>query len=222
MQKQPMSISKRESELAVYLDKQPYMTELDGIKLEIAKNVFPSDFGLTSCFFGNFILQQDAVETALDMGCGSGYFAFLLKKIGCTEVIGVDFNIDAVKCASNNSLHNPLLHPVKFIHSDLFANVPASTFDLIIFNFNYYPSNGDFGLNADGGQEILKRFFSHVDRYIHDNTIIYIPYSEFVGNEHDPKHICPAFGFSVEIVASITNDNGEHYVYKIMKMPTMI
>ncbi|MSP28678.1 MAG: hypothetical protein EXR80_09860 [Methylococcales bacterium] len=60
MQKQPMSIAKREFELANYLDKQPYMTELDGITLEIAKNVFPSDFGLTSCFFADFILQQDA------------------------------------------------------------------------------------------------------------------------------------------------------------------
>ena len=217
MQKQPMSISKRESELAVYLDQQPYMTQLDGITLEIAKNVFPSDFGLTSCFFGNYILQQEPATTALDMGCGSGYFAFLLKKIGCTEVLGVDFNIDAVNCATENSQRNPLLHPTDFLHSDLFSNVPVSTFDLIIFNFNYYPSNGDFGLNADGGQEILKRFFSQVDNYIHDNTIIYIPYSEFVGVAHDPKHICRDFGFSVDIVANTTNDNGEHYVYKIMK-----
>jgi len=218
MQNNPMSIAKRESELAVYLDKQPYITKLDGITLEIAKNVFPSDFGLTSCFFGDFILQQEAAPTALDMGCGSGYFAFLLKKIGCTEVLGVDFNVDAVRCATENSQRNPLLHPTNFLHSDLFANVPASTFDLIIFNFNYYPSNGDFGLNADGGQEILKRFFSQVESYIHDNTIIYIPYSEFVGEEHDPKHICTDFGFSVDIVANTKNDNGEHYVYKIMKV----
>jgi len=37
----PMSIAKRESELAVYLDKQPYMTQLDGIHLEIAKMSSP-------------------------------------------------------------------------------------------------------------------------------------------------------------------------------------
>ncbi|MDP3837358.1 MAG: methyltransferase [Methylococcales bacterium] len=215
-----MSIEKRESELAVYLDKQPYMTQLDGIHLEIAKNVFPSDFGLTSCFFGDFILQQQAAPTALDMGCGSGYFALLLKKIGCTDVLGVDFNIDAVKCAAANSQRNPDLHPTDFLHSDLFVNVPVTTFDLIVFNFNYYPSNGDFGLNSDGGREILKRFFSEVDSYIHDNTIIYIPYSEFVGVEHDPRHICPAFGFSVDIVAATANHNGEHYVYKIMKDKT--
>jgi SAM-dependent methyltransferase len=217
MQKQPMSIAKRESELADYLDKQPYMTELDGITLEIAKNVFPSNFGLTSCFFGDFILQQDAGTSALDMACGSGYFAFLLKKIGCTEVLGVDFNIDAVNCATKNSLRNPLLHPIEFIHSDLFDNVPVTTFDVIVFNFNYYPSNGDFGLNEDGGAVILKRFFSQVDDYIHDNTRIYMAYSQFVGEEHDPKHICPAFGFSVEIMAQIENATGEHYVYKIMK-----
>ena len=114
MPNNPMSIAKRESELAVYLDKQPYMTELDGITLEIAKNVFPSDFGLTSCFFGDFILQQEPAPTALDMGCGSGYFALLLKKIGCTEVLGVDFNIDAVKCATENSQRNPDITPYRF------------------------------------------------------------------------------------------------------------
>ena len=217
MQKQPMNIAKRVSELEVYLDKQPYMTELDGITLEIAKNVFPSDFGLTSSFFGNLILQQEPAANALDMGCGSGYFALLLKKIGCTQVLGVDFNQDAVRCATKNSGLNPLLQPIEFIHSDLFDNVPESLFEFIVFNFNYYPSNGDFGLNDDGGQMILKRFFTQVDRYINDNTRIYIPYSQFVGEEHDPKLICPAFGFSVEIVAKTKNETGEHYVYKIMK-----
>jgi hypothetical protein len=86
-----------------------------------------------------------------------------------------------------------------------------------VFNFNYYPSNGDFGLNSDGGQAILKRFFTQVDRYIHDNTVIYIPYSEFVGEEHDPKIIGIDFGFSVEIMATIENHTGEHYVYKITR-----
>ncbi|MDP3876755.1 MAG: methyltransferase domain-containing protein [Methylobacter sp.] len=216
-----MSIAKREAELAVYLDKQPYRTELDGVTLEIAKNVFPSDFGLTSSFFGNFILQQQPAATALDMACGSGYFAFLLKKIGCTDVLGVDFNEDAIKCATKNSQLNPSLQPSDFIHSDLFVKVPPSKFDLIVFNFNYYPSNGDFGLNSDGGQSILKRFFSQVESYINENTIIYIPYSEFVGEEHDPKHICLNFGFSAEIMVKTQNETGEHYVYKITKSSSL-
>lgn len=151
------------------------------------------------------------------MGCGSGYFAFLLKKIGCNQVLGVDFNRDAVNCATKNNQFNPVLQTVDFIHSDLFNNVPLSTFGIIIFNFNYYPSNGDFGLNEDGGQVILKRFFAQVDRYIDHNTRIYIPYSQFVGEEHDPKLICTAFGFSVEVVAETQNETGEHYVYKLMK-----
>lgn len=212
-----MNISKRESELAVYLDKQPYMTELDGITLKIAKNVFPSNFGITSSFFGQFMLQQKPGNTALDMGCGSGYFAFVLKKMGCQSVLGVDFNQDAVRCATENVQFNPTLAPVNFLHSDLFINVPATRFDLIVFNFNYYPSNGDFGLNADGGQEILKRFFSQVSAYITPQTRIYIPYSYFVGAEHDPKSICTRFGFFAEIVATITNQSGEHVVYEVMQ-----
>jgi methylase of polypeptide subunit release factors len=218
--KQPrMSIASREQELACYLDKQPYMTELDGVTLKIAKNVFPSDFGLTSSFFGAFMLQQQPGSNALDMGCGSGYFAFLLKKIGCANVLGVDFNKDAIQGTLENRQLNPTLTPIDFLHSDLFAAVPPTLFDLIVFNFNYYPSNGTFGLNEDGGCEILERFFDQVGDYINEQTRIYIPYSEFIGAAHDPKNIGPTFGYSVTVEDTIRNHTGEHYIYKIMKTP---
>jgi methylase of polypeptide subunit release factors len=216
MNNEIMSISKRESELATYLDRQPYLTKLDGISLEIAKNVFPSDFGITSSFFGHFMLQQKPGSRALDMGCGSGYFALLLKKMGCQTVLGVDFNKDAFNCATSNALRNPELASVEFIHSDLFVNVSPRQFDLIVFNFNYYPSNGVYGLNPDGGQEILKRFFKEVSAYINQQTRIYIPYSLFVGEEHDPKNICTDFGFIAKTVAAITNESGDHVIYEVM------
>lgn len=212
-----MSIETRVTELSLYLEKQPYITQLDGITLEIAKNVFPSDFGITSSFFGDFMLKQRPAINALDMGCGSGYFAFLLKKIGCQVVFGVDFNQDAIDCARANCLLNPELAPIAFIHSDVFMSVPVVKFGMIVFNFNYYPSNGDFGLNADGGQEILKRFFTQVVNYSDEKTRIYIPYSQFVGAEHDPKNICVHFGFVAETVASITNETGEHFIYEVMR-----
>jgi release factor glutamine methyltransferase len=217
MNNHPMTIPKRESDLAAYLDKQPYMTELDGITLKIGKNVFPSDFGLTSSFFGAFMLAQEPAATALDMGCGSGYFAFLLKKLGCATVWGVDFNRDAVECARENRAFNPSLAPLEFLHSDLFAHVPPLVFDIIVFNFNYYPSDGTFGLNEDGGREILERFFRQVGHHSHAGTRIYIPYSEFVGEEHDPKNVGPGLGFSVEVMATTENSAGSHCIYKVMK-----
>jgi len=217
MNNEIMSISKRESELATYLDRQPYLTKLDGISLEIAKNVFPSDFGITSSFFGHFMLQQKPGSRALDMGCGSGYFALLLKKMGCQTVLSVDFNKDAFNCATSNAMRNPELASVEFIHSDLFVNVSPRQFDLIVFNFNYYPSNGVYGLNPDGGQEILKRFFKEVSAYINQQTRIYIPYSLFVGEEHDPKNICTDFGFIAKTVAAITNESGVNVICEVMQ-----
>ncbi len=212
-----MTIEKREAELAAYLSQQPYVTELDGIHLQIDKNVFPSDFGITSSFFGNFMLQQQPVENALDMGCGSGYFALLMKKLGCDNVLGVDFNKDAVACAQNNVSRNSEWGPIEIIHSDLFSEVPVSQFDAVVFNFNYYPANGNFGLNADGGREILKRFFSQVGNYLRPQAPIYIPYSSFIGPEHDPKHVCVDYGFTAEIVATTLTHTGEHVIYKIQQ-----
>lgn len=210
-----MDISTRETELAVYLERQPYTVEQDGIHLTIAKNVFPSDFGITSSFFGQFILQQQPAESGLDMGTGSGYFAFLLKKLGCKKVLGVDFNLDAVNCATANALLNPQLQPVPFIHSDLFKSVAKNQFGMIVFNFNYYPSNGVYGLNNDGGKEILERFFTEVVDYIDVDTRIYIPYSKFVGTEHDPLLIAPNYGFSVSVVSETQTATGEHVIYLI-------
>ncbi|WP_445372492.1 methyltransferase [Methylomonas sp. HW2-6] len=210
-----ITIADREAELADYLARQPYLVEQDGITLSIAKNVFPSDFGLTSSFFGDFMLQQRPVKTGLDMGCGSGYFAFILKKIGCEEVIGVDFNPDAVACARHNGSLNPDIAPSAFIHSDLFASVPAKRFGMIVFNFNYYPSNGTFGLNEDGGQQILRRFFREVPDYLEPDAQIFIPFSDFVGAEHDPKHVAPEYGFNVNTVAETYNHAGRHVIYQI-------
>lgn len=214
-----ITIADREAELADYLARQPYLIEQDGITLNIAKNVFPSDFGLTSSFFGDFMLQQKPAKTGLDMGCGSGYFAFILKKIGCDDVIGVDFNPDAVACARHNSGLNPEIAPSAFLHSDLFASVPAKRFGMIVFNFNYYPSNGTFGLNEDGGQQILRRFFHEVPDYLEPDAQIFIPFSDFVGAEHDPKHVAPEFGFNVTAAAETHNHAGRHVIYQINQNP---
>ena len=210
-----MDIATREFELAHYLEKQPYQVEQDGIRLNIAKNVFPSDFGLTSRFVGRYILQQPPAKRALDMGCGSGYFAFLLKKIGCESVTGIDLNPDAVNCAQSNCALNPELGLINFVQSNLFNSIAVQRFDLIVFNFNYYPSNGVFGLYADGGREILERFFSEVSAYIEPNIRIYIPYSAFVGPEHDPRNIAPQYGFSVSIVDKTHTQTGDHFIYLI-------
>lgn len=214
-----ITIDDRVAELTDYLERQPYSVKQDGIKLTIAKNVFPSDFGLTSSFFGDFMLQQKPAKTGLDMGCGSGYFAFILKKIGCDDVIGVDFNPDAVACARHNSGLNPEIAPSAFLHSDLFASVPAKRFGMIVFNFNYYPSNGTFGLNEDGGQQILRRFFREVPDYLEPDAQIFIPFSDFVGAEHDPKHVAPEFGFNVIAAAETHNHAGRHVIYQINQNP---
>lgn len=217
MTKTPMTIAGRQDELAAYLEKQPYRIEQDDIQLTIAKNVFPSDFGLTSSFFGHYMLTRSPADNALDMGCGSGYFAFLLKKIGCKHVTGVDFNPDAVRCALGNVQLNPELAPVSFVHSDLFDAVPRQLFGVIVFNFNYYPADGVFGLNEDGGREILMRFFSQADAYTDQATRLYIPFSEFVGTAHDPRNIAPAYGWQVDIVDETQNAAGKHLIYLLTR-----
>jgi hypothetical protein len=63
----------------------------------------------------------------------------------------------------------------------------------------------------------LERFFNQAGAFCDTETRIYIPYSQFVGAEHDPKTICQNFGFNCETMATMVNEAGEHCIYKIMK-----
>ena len=70
---------------------------------------------------------------ALDMGTGSGIGAIFAARLGY-QVVGVDLNPEAVRCARINVLLNDLDELVEIHAGDLFAPVAGQCFDLVAFN----------------------------------------------------------------------------------------
>jgi len=70
---------------------------------------------------------------ALDLGIGSGIGAIFAARLGY-QVVGVDLNPEAVRCARINVLLNDLEALVEIRSGDLFAPVAGQRFDLVMFN----------------------------------------------------------------------------------------
>lgn len=72
-------------------------------------------------------------KTALDMGTGSGIGAVFAARLGY-DVIGVDINPEAVRCARANAALNGVADRCEIRHGNLFEPVAGERFDLVLFN----------------------------------------------------------------------------------------
>jgi methylase of polypeptide subunit release factors len=119
---------------------------VDGVPLLVLPEVFNPVLFRTGPFLARTIplsLSGREVRGAqgegrvLDMGTGSGIGAIFAARAGY-RVIGVDLNLEAVRCARINVLLNRLEDRVEIRHGDLFAPVVGEQFDLVLFNPPFY------------------------------------------------------------------------------------
>lgn len=95
---------------------------------------------------------------ALDMGTGTGVGAVFLARRGW-QVVAVDLNPEAVRCARINALLNRLEDRIDVRQGDLFGPVEGERFDLILFNPPFFRGEpkGLFDL-AWKSVDVLERF----------------------------------------------------------------
>ena len=112
----------------------------------------------------------------LEIGCGSGIVSLSAAQASLkNEVLGVDINPAAVKCARKNAEANGIIN-ASFLRSDLFSAVPEGKFSAILFNPPYLPTTREErlalgGENAayDGGEsglETFMKFASAAPKYL--------------------------------------------------------
>jgi len=120
------------------------------------------------------VMKTDRV---LDMGTGSGVNAILAASKS-SDVIAVDVNSFAVKCAKSNAKLNKVSSRVKVLESDLFENV-SGKFDLIIFDppFRWFkPRDLRERGTVDENFRSLRKFFKEVRKYLAPSGRILICY----------------------------------------------
>ena len=78
----------------------------------------------------------------LDIGTGTGCITIsILKNLPNAAGVAVDISKDALAVAARNAERNGVAERLELIESDLFSNVPAEKFDLIVSNPPYVPGN---------------------------------------------------------------------------------
>lgn len=87
------------------------------------------------CFIEQ-VCKEHPIESALDLGCGTGLLALAAAKAGCRKVIAADFNFLAAKTTGNNIILNGLENQVIAIQADAkeIITYPA---ELVIANIHY-------------------------------------------------------------------------------------
>lgn len=122
--------------------------------------------------------------SVLDMGTGSGYLAIeAATHPAVKHVIAVDINPESVKAVKQIVLSEDISVDVR--QGDLFESIGDETFDLIVFNAPYLPSDGvpeeQSWSGGIIGKEILVRFLSEASKYLEQNGEILVVYSDKTG-----------------------------------------
>lgn len=134
--------------------------EIDGTPILVLPEVFnPKLFRsgefLARCLGPEIIGPNTRV---LDMGTGSGIGAIFAAR-WATQVVAVDINPQAVRCARINALLNQVEERVEVRQGDLFGPVQEERFDLVLFNPPYYPGQPRDALDrAWRSDDVRERF----------------------------------------------------------------
>lgn len=200
-----------------YIDRQPYSVVLDGLTLTVDNDVFPPDMGKCSQNLAR-ITQVYHAQTALDMGCGSGYLALSLKRSGVPEVWASDIHAPAVACARKNAAQNKGIGPVHIVQSDLFEAIPAKVkFDLIIFNQPFGPGQGDTvcGCGPDGGYSIAKRFLLQAADRLNPDGVVIMAFSDREPAINSPDRVAAELGYPVTVLLNEYYGGATNTIYEI-------
>lgn len=147
----------------------------------------------TFLFAENLNVKKD--EWVLDLGTGCGILGVLAAKIA-DFVLAVDLNPIAVSFAKQNSLLNDLSERMAFLQADLFsAFSDRTTFDLILFNAPYLPtesneSNSWIGRSWAGGfdgRHVIDRFITKVPTHLKPEGRVLLMQSTLSGVEDTLK-----------------------------------
>jgi len=124
----------------------------------------------------------------LDMGTGSGYLAVeAAHHPSVSSVVAVDINPEAVETTKQLAQSCKVDLDVRL--GDLFEPLKDETFDLIMFNAPYLPSEGESDepswSGGSVGKEILVRFLDEARNYLKPDGEILVVYSDKTGISND-------------------------------------
>jgi len=156
------------------------MYNYGNIRLQIPPQVFHPGFFFSTRLLLRYISASSLQEQRfLELGAGSGLISIYAAKNGAT-VTATDINPVAIACLRRNCDQNKVKPEI--ILSDLFANIPAQSFDIIAINPPYYKKQpqtmADHAWYCGENGEYFEQLFIKLGKYIHKNSIVLMVLSE--------------------------------------------
>lgn len=143
----------------------------DDLRFNVYENVYePSED--TFLFAEN--LDVKAGDNVIEVGSGCGILSILAAK-KASNVLAIDINPYAIRCAKENAILNKIDNKISFIQSDLFSFMKNDAkFDSILFNAPYLPSEGDETSSWIGrawaggktGRQVIDRFIPETPKHL--------------------------------------------------------
>jgi HemK-related putative methylase len=137
------------------------LEEIDGVPLVVLPEVFNPAVYRTGTLLARAVASWTPTSEAvrvLDLGTGSGVAAVFAARRGF-QVVAVDVDSEAVRCARINALLHHLDERIDVRQGDLFSPVAGERFDLVLFNPPFFRGEpaGDLD-RAWRGTDVLERF----------------------------------------------------------------
>jgi release factor glutamine methyltransferase len=116
-------------------------------------------------------------DRVVDMGTGCGILG-VIAATKADEVVAVDINPYAVRCAKENAELNHVAEKMSFVQGDLFSSITAGErFDLVLFNAPYLPSDDEdedswlarSWTGGVSGRNVIDRFISGAPKHLEPN-----------------------------------------------------
>jgi release factor glutamine methyltransferase len=135
-------------------------------------------------------LKVNKGDEVLDLGTGCGILGILAASQNATNVLAVDVNPYAIKCAKQNATLNHVQNNMSFLRSDLLSALNTSTFfDLILFNAPYLPSEpheiatwlGRAWAGGVNGRDVIDRFIPQVSMHLKPSGRVFLLQSSLTG-----------------------------------------
>ena len=188
------------------------MYSYDNIRLEIPPQVFHPGFFFSTRLLLRYISALSLQgQRFLELGAGSGLISIYAAKKGA-RVTATDINPVAIECLRRNCDENQVQPEI--ILSDLFANIPEQSFDIIPINPPYYKKQpqtmADHAWYCGENGEYFQQLFAKLGKYIHQNSVVLMVLSE----ECDINMISEiASGHNFYMQKKVTKKSAWEYLY---------
>jgi len=185
---------------------------VDGMTLVVLPDVFNPKLLRSGEFLVSQAWRIPSGARVLDLGCGSGAVGIAAARRGC-QVVAVDINPSAVRCARANALLNAVDIDVR--RGDLFAPVADERFDVVQFNPPYYRGVPRDDLDhAWRSPDMPERFASQLGAHLTDNGRALLVLS----SDGDPESFLTALrsnGFDCRVAARRDFVNEVMSIYEV-------